>query len=72
VKSTKTQFKNNYTTTVLEPYKNMTHLAEKRYSSTHNSSRNPIKKSLTIALYKGKKNEMNTPGKRKQKSDLDK
>jgi len=33
-------------TIVLEPYKNMTYFAEKHYSSTYNSSRNPIKKSL--------------------------
>jgi len=49
----------------------MAHLAKKCYSSTHNSSRNPIKKSLTITLYKGKKDELNTPGKRMQKSDLE-
>jgi len=49
----------------------MAHLAEKPYFSTHNSSRNPIKKSFTITLYKGKKDEMNTLGKRMQKTDLD-
>jgi len=54
VKSTKNTIQNNYTTTVLEPYKNMAHLAEKPYFSRHNSSRNPIKKSLTITLYKEK------------------
>ena len=41
------------------------------HSNTHNSSRNPIKKSLTITLYKEMKDEINTPGKRMQKSDLD-
>ena len=70
MKSTKTTIQNNYKTTVLEPYKNMAHLAEKHYSSTHNSSRNPIKKSLTITLYKELKDETNTPGMRMQKSDL--
>jgi len=64
VKSTKTQFKNTYTTTVLEPYKNLAHLAEKPYSNTNNSSRNPIKKSLTITLYKELKDETNTHGMR--------
>jgi len=49
----------------------MAYLAEKHYSSTHNSSRNPIKKSLTITLYKELKDEMNTPGKRMHKSELD-
>jgi len=42
----------------------MTHLAEKHYSNTHKSSRNPIKKSLTNTFYKELKDEMNTPGKR--------
>jgi len=49
----------------------MIHLAEKHYSNTHNSSRNPIKKSLVITLYNELKDEMNTPGKRMQKYDLD-
>jgi len=49
----------------------MAHLAEKHYSSTHNSSRNPIKKSFTITLYKELKEETNTPGMRVQKSVLD-
>jgi len=49
----------------------MTHLAEKHYSSTHNSSRNPIKKSLTTTLYKELKNEKHTPRKRMQKTVLD-
>jgi len=49
---TKTQFKQFQNTTVLEPYKNMTNLAEKHYSSTHNSSRNLIKKSLQPHFYK--------------------
>jgi len=61
VKSTKPQFKTITKTIVLEPYKNMAHLAEKHYSSTHNSSRNPIKKSLTITLYKELRYETNTP-----------
>jgi len=46
MKYTKPQFKIITKTTILEPYKNMAHLAEKHYSNTHNSSRNPIKKSL--------------------------
>jgi len=45
------------------------HLAEKPYFSTNNSSRNPIKKSLTTTLYKEKNDEMNTPGKRMQNFD---
>jgi len=61
VKSTKPQFKTITKTTVLEPYKNMTHFAEKPYSSTHNSSRNPIKKIFTNTLYKKLIYETNTP-----------
>jgi len=71
VKSTNNTNQNTYTTTAFESYKNLTHLAEKHYFSTHNSSRNPIKKSLTITLYKELKDEKNTPYMRVQKSDLD-